>query len=96
MKSASFPNHAHKHKHGGVEVYSHTDHYATGDSHCGMGGTRCSEKTNSNRGGTIKIDFSVMQESTAFVSDIKGSDIQLKENELFPPHLRVYYLFKCV
>lgn len=99
MKAASFPDHFHNHKHTGKAVYSHSNHHANGHSHCGMGGTRCSERTDQpgdDRKGSITVDFSVMEMAAGKVSEIKGSDIQLKENELYPPHLRVYYLFKCV
>jgi len=99
MKAASFPDHFHNHKHTGVGTYTHSNHHANGHSHCGMGGTRCSERTDQpgdDRKGSITVDFSVMKEDAAKVSAMRGPDIQLKDNELFPPHLRVYYLFKCV
>ena len=45
---------------------------------------------------SIDIDFSLMEENDAQVSDINaGIEVSKIENELFPAHMRVYFLFKC-
>ena len=44
-----------------------------------------------------KVDFSQMSYSSAGVSKIRGAGIDLTSNanDLYPPHMRVYFIFKC-
>ena len=44
-----------------------------------------------------KVDFSKMSYSSAGVSKIRGAGIDLTSNanDLYSPHMRVYFIFKC-
>ena len=44
-----------------------------------------------------KVDFSQMSYSSAGVSKIRGAGIDLTSNanDLYSPHMRVYFIFKC-
>ena len=44
-----------------------------------------------------EVDFSKMDYSSAGVSKIRGAGIDLTSNanDLYSPHMRVYFIFKC-
>ena len=99
MRAARFPNHEHNHKHKGmsnmpVTVYEPYSKKKTKDkgSYEVYGNIKKIYERNA------EVDFSKMNYSAAPVSKIRGAGIELTSNanDLYPPHMRVFFLFKCV
>ena len=104
LKDASLPNHAHKHRHTGSKTYSiaykkgpdgigtkkkgHDSSYAS-DAH----------QHNIDAQTSVNVNFADMSEEPAFMTDFKVSNSNMKissnENELYSPHMRVTFMFKC-
>ena len=109
LKDASLPDHAHSHTHGGsqhVEVQYRTGPERVAKTHsyppyfhsssakreaAGVHNHDIDEEAN------FTIDFSKMNASEAFISRIKNPKISKStaENDLYSPHLRVKFIFKC-
>ena len=103
LKDASLPDHAHSHKHTGVSTYN--IEYRTGPKSLGsgkqyMGGSgSLSNKHNhvDNENTSVQINFGDMNTSEAFISRITNPKVSKSsaENELYSPHMRVTFMFKC-
>ena len=106
MKDASLPDHAHSHSHDGLTtgIHNYKVRYRTGPSTqgsktAGMGGTHASPTHNHNgyEDANVSIDFGKMNPSEAFISRITNPKVSKStaENELYSPHMRVTFMFKC-
>lgn len=111
LKDASLPDHEHRHKHIGVPTGEKTFsiRYKRGqdnppDEEGGQGGiyggsSRAPKhRHNHNVGETsVRIDFGEMQEENSPITNILAPKIKksLDENELYSPHMRVQFMFKC-
>ena len=104
LKDASLPDHAHRHRHKGSKTYSiaykkgpdgigtkkkgHDSSYAS-DAH----------QHNINAQTSVNVNFADMSEESALMSNFKVSNSNMKissnENELYSPHMRVTFMFKC-
>lgn len=103
LKDASLPDHAHKHRHTGTA--SHKVTYRTGPKTLKtlMGywaeNGRPSDRHNHDEYVTtsFNVDYSKMNDSEAFISKITNPKISVSTaaNELYSPHLRVVFMFKC-
>ena len=100
MKAARFPDHEHSHKHSG----SYSQSFTTREPHSTIehflrttGGNVYYKSGLQQRTNYAEVDFSRMQNSAAEVSRIHGSGIELTNspNDLYPQHMRVYFIFKC-
>ena len=101
FKTAHFPDHSHNHRHSGKKDFSvsvkepytttHCDHNKKYDLYC----LKSSYNSYSH---SVTVDYSYMSESEASVTDINGAGIELTrgDNDLYPPHMRVYFIFKCL
>lgn len=105
---ASLPDHAHKHVHDGIPtgLNTYNIHYRSGpekytDSGKALGWNSGSgsKKHNHNESVTVKIpiDFGNMTSSEDFISLITNPKVSLSsaENDLYSPHMRVLFFFKC-
>ena len=103
MKDATLPDHAHSHKHSGS--YKSTARYRTGPYELDtgkqyMGGSgSLSNKHGHNQweNADVTVDFSKMGSSEAFISKITNPKVTKSsaENDLYSPHMRVLFFFKC-
>ena len=103
VKDASLPDHAHSHTHRGTHKF--TARYRTGPSSLG-GRSTSSSSSDAARGhnhtdwvnADVTVDFSKMGVSEAFISRITNSKVSksTEENELYSPHVRVTFMFKCL
>ena len=104
LKDASFPDHAHKHRHTGSKTYSiaykkgpdgigtkkkgHDSSYAS-DAH----------QHNINAQTSVNVNFADMSEEETLISNFKNPNSKITkssgENELYSPHMRVTFMFKC-
>ena len=57
----------------------------------------CPKMQNSNKDTHITVNFADMNASEAFVSTITNPKVtrSTAENELYSPHMRVKFMFKC-
>ena len=105
LKDASLPDHAHQHNHDGVQEFK--INYQRGPSimvdsgkSLGWGSGSMSKKHSHNVAATteVNIDFSKMNPSEAFISRITNPKVSksTQENELYSPHMRVKFMFKCL
>ena len=104
MKDATLPDHAHSHKHSGS--YTSKARYRTGPYELDtgkqyMGGSgSLSNKHGHNQweNADVSIDFSKMSNSEAFISKITNPKVTKSslENDLYSPHMRVIFFFKCL
>ena len=106
LKDASLPDHAHSHTHDGLTtgVHNYQITYRTGpktlrERTSGMGGSSAGSYHDHERNENINlaIDFGRMNPSEAFVSRITNPKVSISsaENELYSPHMRVKFMFKC-
>ena len=106
LKDASLPDHAHRHTHGGMTSGRHTYsiRYRTGPEKLnrrtsGMGGSKAADQHDHDRyeDTNVTIDFGSMNPSEAFISKITNPKVtkSTAENELYSPHMRVKFMFKC-
>ena len=106
MKDASLPDHAHKHKHDGLTtgVHKYKVRYRTGPvttskNHSGMGGSRASSHHNHDtyEDANVSIDFGQINHEETFITNITNPKVSIStnENELYSPHMRVTFMFKC-
>ena len=100
IKDASLPDHAHAHNHDGSVTYSFSTSSASGNGFttAGMGGMNAlSGITSNSETQSITVDFGSMESSEAFISKIVSSDTSknIIGSDLYPQHMRVYFIFKC-
>ena len=100
IKDASLPDHAHAHNHDGSATYSFSTSSASSNGYAtaGMGGMNAlSGITNKSKTQSITVDFGSMGSSEAFISKIVSSDTSknIIGSDLYPQHMRVYFIFKC-
>ena len=103
LKDASMPDHEHKHKHTGSKRYSIS--YLTGGAVIGT-----KKNPNGDKGSVAKshnhdivketsanVNFADMSEESAPITRILASKVTktTNENELYSPHMRVRFMFKC-
>ena len=104
VKDASLPDHAHSHTHRGTHKF--TARYRTGPAtvdtvkpHLSSSsiGARAHDH-NEWENTDVTVDFSKMDASEAFISRITNPKVSksTEENELYSPHLRVTFMFKCL
>ena len=103
LKDASLPDHEHKHKHTGTSKY--TIDYKNGPRTLGTGkklgggsGSLSGKHGHDENWKTdVTINFSDMTETSAPISTIRAPKVTKtsKENELYSPHMRVRFMFKC-
>ena len=103
LKDASLPDHEHRHKHSGSSTYSIS--YKRGPDNPGSsggvwGGSSEADwhRHDQDNGRTsVTIDFSDMEEEGGEVTNIFAPNIteSRNANELYSPHMRVRYIFKC-
>ena len=105
IKDASLPDHAHKHTHNGSQTFKLR--YRTGPESPGTEGTgrtlSSSQGTMSEKHDhdfidtTFAVDFGKINPSEAFISRITNPKItqSTAENDLYSPHMRVKFMFKC-
>ena len=104
LKDASLPDHAHRHSHGGRQNF--TLRYRTGpvdpgafekSSYDGWGTSASPHFHNITEETNFTVDFGRMASSEAFISHITNPKVSKStaENELYPPHMRVKFMFKC-
>ena len=98
IRAARFPNHEHSHKHTGIRdmpVKTAEPKYTRKTKDKGSDTVFSSNLYWSERQATV--DFSKMSTSSAGVSKIRGAGIDLTNNanDLYSPHMRVYFIFKC-
>ena len=109
LKDASLPNHAHNHAHDGLTNGTQTYNikYRTGEKYyhdsgkaLGWGDGSMGKKHNHDQDvtTTLKIDFGKMNPSEALISKIENPKVSVSsaENELYSPHMRVRFYFKCL
>ena len=108
LKDATLPDHAHRHNHNGT--YNFKARYRSGperytDSGKALGWREGSGTKKHHHNEYIDIffpiDFSNMTESEAFITkkSIQNPNITLAQDEsenLYSPHMRVKYMFKCL
>ena len=99
MKAAEFPDHEHSHKHTGSYSQSFTTNepYVTKRAEYRYQGSTFYKSGPRARTNHATVDFSRMRDSAEQVSRIHGSGIKLTSSpkDLYPKHMRVYYIFKC-
>ena len=99
LKNAKFPNHEHRHRHYGSRSYNFASQQVGYGSK--KKGSRVQENTYvttiQNIQRSVNVNFAFMNESAAPVTRIMGSNIEAStgSNELYPPHMRVTFIFKC-
>ena len=105
LKDASLPDHAHSHTHGGSHDFK--VRYRTGPrtvdvQHFGsypFPSAYAAKEHNHDiyEETSFTVDFSKMKSSEAFISRITNPKISKStaENDLYSPHLRVTFIFKC-
>ena len=102
LKDASLPDHAHEHRHSGTGTYNlqykrGPDTVSTKKK--GHDSSYASTEHNHNHVSTtsVTVDFSKMNTATAFISHITNPKISksTEENNLYSPHIRVKFMFKC-
>ena len=108
IKDASLPDHAHRHTHSGSQNFK--VRYRTGpETQSSYRLSTFGTSSTSNRGSsqhnhdiyeetTVAVDFSKMNPSEAFISRITNPRVSksTEENELYSPHMRVTFMFKCL
>ena len=104
VKDASLPDHAHSHTHRGTHKF--TARYRTGPSTVNTISTWMTSSSSAARhhnhneweNTDVTVDFSKMGVSEAFISRITNPKVSksTEENELYSPHLRVTFMFKCL
>ena len=109
LYDASLPDHAHRHVHDGIPTGKQTFNvkYRTGEKYyhdsgkaLGWGDGSGSKKHNHNDEltTTFTVDFGKMKPSEeGFISKIKNPKVSIStaENDLYSPHMRVVFMFKC-
>ena len=103
MKDATLPDHAHSHKHSGT--YKSSARYRTGPYELqtgkqymgGSGSLSYKHGHNEYENADVSVDFSRMSSSEAFISKITNPKVtkSTTENDLYSPHMRVTFMFKC-
>ena len=103
LKDASLPDHAHRHTHGGSQTIK--VQYRTGPRTLGTGKQLGGGSGSlSNKHGhtemedlNVNVDYSKMNAAEAFISRITNPKVSKStaENDLYSPHMRVLYMFKC-
>ena len=103
LKDASLPDHAHSHSHSGSQDVK--VRYRTGPRTLlkgqrvagGSGNMARHHNHDIEEEASFTIDFSKMNASEAFISRITNPKISKStaENDLYSPHLRVKFIFKC-
>ena len=109
LKDATLPDHAHKHKHTGSRSFNLN--YKRGPpsvekNTSGLGGSKCTAHHGHDQTHTtvvcittsVNVDFGYMNETEAFISKMANSTINWSsaENDLYSPHMRVHFMFKCL
>ena len=107
LKDASFPDHAHKHRHTGSKNY--LINYKRGpknnESKKKKKGSFTSSQVSKDHHHdnddqtSVNINFADMTEEAALISNFKNPNSKITkssgENELYSPHMRVTFMFKC-
>ena len=104
LKDASMPDHEHKHRHTGTKTYK--INYKNGPLSLGTGkkygfsnsgSMSKAHNHNGNQQTDLTIDFAAMSEDSSTISKIHSSKVtkSSQENELYSPHVRVQFWFKC-
>ena len=103
LKDASFPDHEHKHKHFGTQTYPISYRRGPLDTQ-DKGGIWNGETVarhhdhNELAFTSVTVNFGDMTEEYCPVTNIMSPKISLStnENELYSPHIRVKFMFKCI
>ena len=106
LKDATLPDHAHKHRHTGSKSYSFN--YKRGPDITDQWSFKRGEPLlyswknawhnhNIETSSSVNVNFSDMNESEDFISKITNSKVQISnaENNLYPQHIRLMFMFKC-
>ena len=109
VKDASLPDHAHNHRHIGTKAYSIA--YDKGPSDPGSGRSKTTDSVynrltysryhrhDENGQTTVNVNFGDMSEEATLISNFKNPNSKVKkssgDNELYSPHMRVTFMFKC-
>ena len=105
LKNASLPDHAHRHKHGGkyeskAKYRTGPERYTDSGKALGWGDGSMGKKHHHDEylDAIVPIDFSKMNETEAFISKVKNPNISVAKEQsenLYSPHMRVKFMFKC-
>ena len=103
LKDASLPDHEHKHRHSGTKKYSISyqagprsvekrKQYWTGSGNVAFNHQHTTKYTTD-----VTVNFADMTEDSTPISNIKSPKVTKSsvENELYSPHMRVQFIFKC-
>lgn len=102
IKDASLPDHAHRHTHNGSQTFKLR--FRTGPQSLGTGkqlgvgsGSLSEAHDHDFIDTTFAVDFGKTNISEAFISRITNPKItqSTAENDLYSPHMRVKFMFKC-
>ena len=106
VKDASLPDHEHNHKHTGKQTY--TINYKRGqnnppDNEGGQGGIHGGHSRSPKHRHdysyttSVDVDFGHMSSHKSPVTNILAPKVttSTKENDLYPSHMRVQFMFKC-
>ena len=102
LKDATLPDHEHTHKHTGVKSFN-VD-YKRGEDDSGSkggvwGGDSLAKSHRHDHLYTtnVNVDFAFMNTDSTPVTHIHAPKVtkSTNENELYSPHLRVHFMFKC-
>lgn len=102
LKDATLPDHEHRHSHTGSKRYNID--YQKGEDNgdkagAGWSGGSVARKHKHTKEATtnVTINFADMNQASAPISRIIASKVATssKENELYSPHMRVQFMFKC-
>lgn len=104
LKDATLPDHAHEHRHGGSATYSLK--YKRGPDQPGHANVKKKKNHdvankhdhNIDTETFVTIDFSKMDTAIGFISHITNPKVckSTDENDLYSPHIRVMFMFKCL
>ena len=103
LKDATIPDHAHEHRHDGSGTYNlqykrGPDNFAQNNVKQQYSSTVAKPHNHDYIATTsVTIDFSKMNTAQAFISDITNPKVSksTEENNLYSPHMRVMFMFKC-
>lgn len=103
LKDATLPDHAHEHRHGGTGTYNirykrgpdNVDYYNVKKKKNNQ--VAQSHNHNIDTDTSVTIDFSKMDTAIGFISHITNPKVckSTEENDLYSPHMRVMFMFKC-
>merc|ERR1712227_352673 len=104
LQNAQLPDHKHRHRHSGTKAYkfeywkAHTGYKKKFKTHKDSYSNIVYDANHYySRETEVQVDYSDMQYSEALVSDVIGSNVTVSKSsgELYPPNLRVNFIFRC-